>query len=367
MNKNKLRKFSLLGFLIVCLFVVSLVVSGQLKTSEEPVVEVYRETSPSVVNITTTRVAFNFFMQPVPQEGSGSGFIYDKEGHIITNDHVIEGAQEINVTFTDGRTVPAEVIGRDPLDDLAVIKVDLPDSELIPLRLGDSSTLQEGQTAVAIGNPFGFSGTVTTGVISSLNRIIQSEEGKPILNVIQTDAAINPGNSGGPLLNLKGEVIGVNTAIISPSGGSVGIGFAISVNAVKRVAPDLIEKGYHPHPQLGITGISLTPSFVEELTDSGVNLGVEGGFLVIEVVPGGPADTAGIKGGTSTVRIRNQPIPVGGDVIIALNEKKIDNYLDLYGYLEQETSAGEVVEVTVVRNGSEITLKVTLGASADPR
>ncbi|MCF7889710.1 trypsin-like peptidase domain-containing protein [Candidatus Bipolaricaulota bacterium] len=339
------------------------ITTGQLKESERPVVEVYREASSSVVNIITSKMALDNFRQPVPQGGSGSGFVYDKQGHIITNNHVVEGAQEILVNFTNGKTISASLVGGDPLVDLAVIKVDLPGSELRPLKLGDSTRLQEGQTAVAIGNPFGLDRTITTGVISSLDRIIPATGNRAIFDVIQTDAAINPGNSGGPLLNLQGKVIGVNTAIFSPSGGSVGIGFAVSVNAVKRVAPELIEKGYYPHPRLGLSGISVTPGLIKELEQAGVDLGTNYGFLVTEVATGGPAETAGIKGSTSQVNILDQLFPVGGDIIVAIDGNRIEHYLDLLGYIERETSVGQTVDVTVIRNGSERRVEVEMGGT----
>jgi len=351
--------------IILLSFGFSLTVSGHLKTSEVPVVEVYQNAISSVVNITSSRVAFDFFMQPVPQEGSGSGFVYDYKGHIITNSHVVEGAREINVTFADGTTVPAQVVGQDTFVDLAVVEVTYEDSKLKPLELGDSSQLQVGQTAIAIGNPFGLEGTITTGVVSALDRILQTEAGRPIFEVIQTDAAINPGNSGGPLLNLDGKVIGVNTAIYSPSGGSVGIGFAVSVDAIKRVVPVLIEKGRYPHPQLGVTGISLTFGLAKQLEEVGVKLDRNNGFLVTGLVPGGPAEKAGIKAGDRQVRIGRQELMVGGDIIIAINGNRIDNYLDLYRFLEKNTSVGQVVEVTVLRDGAEKTLKLKLGSSVE--
>lgn len=338
---------------------------AQLTSSEQLVVDVYNQASGSVVNITTRRLAYNYFMQPIPQEGAGSGFIYDKEGHIITNNHVVEKAKDIEVTLADGTSLPAQVVGRDPLTDLAVLKVDLPPSQLVPLKLGDSSALQVGQMAIAIGNPFGLEGTVTTGVISSLNRTLRTGEEKTILNVIQTDAAINPGNSGGPLLDSSGQVIGVNTAIFSPSGGSVGIGFAIPVSTLKRIVPELMESGYYPHPRLGISGLSVTPDLVEKLKEISVNLPVKRGFLVTEVNPGGPADKAGIRGGDRRVQIGNQLLPVGGDIITSIDGVEVKSYQDLFNYLELKASVGQVVEVTLIRDGVEKTAEVKLGSSTE--
>ena len=365
MEKKELRESLLVLTIILLSFGFSLTVTGQLKTSEVPVVEVYQNAISSVVNITTSRVSFDFFMQPVPQEGSGSGFVYDDKGHIITNSHVVEGAREISVTFEGGETFSAQLVGQDSFVDLAVVKATYEGSELKPLELGDSSQLQVGQTAVAIGNPFGLEGTITTGVVSALDRILQTEAGRPIFEVIQTDAAINPGNSGGPLLNLDGKVIGVNTAIYSPSGGSVGIGFAVSVDAIKRVVPVLIEKGRYPHPQLGVTGISLTFGLAKQLEEAGVKLDRNNGFLVTGLVPGGPAAKAGIKAGDRQVRIGRQELTVGGDLIVAVDGNRIDNYLDLYRYLEKNTSVGQVVEVTVVRDGAEKTIQLKLGSSVE--
>lgn len=339
----------------------TLITVGQLKTSERPVVDVYREASSSVVNIITSKTGLDHFRRPIPQLGSGSGFVYDEQGHIITNNHVVEGAQEIVVNFANGETVSASLVGGDPLVDLAVLKVDLPGSDLKPLKLGDSSKLQEGQTAVAIGNPFGLDGTITAGVISSLDRIIPAADNRAIFDVIQTDAAINPGNSGGPLLNLQGEVIGVNTAIFSPTGGSVGIGFAISVNAMKKVVPELIKNGQYPHPRLGVSGISITPGLIKELKQAGIDLSTDHGFLVMEVAPGGPAELAGIKGGTNRIDTEGGSILIGGDIIVAIDGNRIEHYLDLYGYIEQKTSVGQIVEVTVVRNGSESRVEVEVG------
>jgi S1-C subfamily serine protease len=329
---------------------------------EAQIIAVYENVSPAVVNITNRGYVYDFFMQPVPQEGSGSGFIYDTEGHIVTNYHVIENAEELSVTLANGKVYDAKVIGADPTNDLAVIslnaKVDLPQ----PMVLGDSGKLRVGQFVVAIGNPFGLERTLTTGVISALGRVIQSPaDNRFIGEAIQTDAPINPGNSGGPLLDLKGRVIGVNSQIISPSQASAGIGFAVSANTVRRVVPELIARGYYPHPWLGATMLSLTPANARVFRDGGMNVPVETGLLVAEVAPGGPADTAGIRGGDRTVRAGRYQLLLGGDIITAINGKALGDFQELTVYLETQTKVGDSAQVTVVRDGQEQTLAVTLG------
>ena len=326
---------------------------------EAQVEAVYERAAPAVVNITVRSIAYDFFMRPVPQEGTGSGFLYDDQGHIVTNYHVVENAEEVVVTLADGRTFPAEVIGTDPSTDLAVIRIDaedLPD----PIPLGDSDQLKVGQFVVAIGNPFGQEGTLTVGVISALGRVIQSPDGRFIGEAIQTDAAINPGNSGGPLLDLHGRVIGVNSQIISPSRASAGIGFAVSSNTVRRVVPHLIAEGRYPHPWLGVQLLDLTPERARIFREAGMEIPVDEGVLVIEVVQGSPADQAGIRGGDRMVRIGRYTIPLGGDVIVSINGQPIANLKDLTVYLETETQVGQTIEVGLIRDGQEMTVQVTL-------
>ncbi len=326
---------------------------------EAQVEAVYERAAPAVVNITVRSIAYDFFMRPVPQEGTGSGFLYDDQGHIVTNYHVVENAEEVMVTLADGRTFPAEVVGTDPSTDLAVIRIDaedLPD----PIPLGDSDQLKVGQFVVAIGNPFGQEGTLTVGVISALGRVIQSPDGRFIGEAIQTDAAINPGNSGGPLLDLHGRVIGVNSQIISPSRASAGIGFAVSSNTVRRVVPHLIAEGRYPHPWLGVQLLDLTPERARIFREAGMEIPVDEGVLVIEVVQGSPADQAGIRGGDRMVRIGRYTIPLGGDVIVSINGQPIANLKDLTVYLETETQVGQTIEVGLIRDGQEMTVQVTL-------
>jgi S1-C subfamily serine protease len=322
---------------------------------------IYERVSPSVVHITTRIIYADFFFGVYPEEGAGSGFVFDKEGHIVTNYHVIENAQTIEVTFGEDLTVPAEVVGTDPPNDLAVLKVDLPADQLHPVELGSSQELRVGQRALAIGSPFGqFDRTLTTGVISALGRTLQTESGRVIRKVIQTDAAINPGNSGGPLLDARGRLIGVNTAIVSPSGASAGVGFAIPVDTVRRVVPVLIEKGYYPHPWIGILGYSITPALARRL-----DLPVEQGILVARVYSDSPAARAGIRGATRQVVIGNQVVLAGGDILTAINGHPIRDWDSLDAYLEENTAVGDVVTVTLLRDGRERTVQVEL--AEEPR
>lgn len=321
----------------------------------------YRRVGPSVVNITTRTLDRDFFFNPVPRDGTGSGFFYDNAGHIVTNYHVVEGAEEVRVALADGRDLPAEVIGSDASNDLAVLKVDL-DTNRVPIApLGDSTALYVGQFVVAIGNPFGLERTLTVGVVSSLGRVIDSPNESFIGEVIQTDAPINPGNSGGPLLNLRGEVVGINSAILSPSGASAGIGFAVPARTIKRVVPALIEDGRYPHPTLAITPVALTPQRAEVLKAAGMKLPIEHGVLIVEVTPGGPAEKAGLRGTQQQVRYANLVVPIGGDVITAIDDHSIETERDLMVYLETQTQVGQTINVTIIRDGLEQALPVTLG------
>ena len=258
---------------------------------EQIVISVYKQAGPGVVHITSTALAYDVFFNPVPQKGAGSGLVVDDRGYILTNNHVVEDADSLEVTLPDKSKVPAKLIGRDPSNDLAVVKISVPKEKLHPLKMGNSDALQVGQMAIAIGNPFGLDRTVTRGVVSSVGRTLRSESGRQIRGVIQTDAPINPGNSGGPLLNSRGEVIGINSAIYTPSGGSVGIGFAVPVNTAKRLLPQLIAKGRVSHPWLGIAGLDITPEVA-----GAMKLPVREGIVVMQVSPKGPVDRAGIRG-----------------------------------------------------------------------
>jgi len=293
------------------------------------------------------------------ENAEGSGFVYSKRGYIVTNQHVIEDAERVKVTFTDGDTLNAEIIGTDKNNDLAVVKVNKDNLE--PLQLGNLSEVSAGQTAVAVGNPFGLRGTMTAGIISQKGRMIPTDTGFSIPNVLQTDAAVNPGNSGGPLLNVEGDVVGVNTAIESRTGTFSGIGFAIPVNIVKNVVPDIIEKGNDfEYPWLGVSGFSVTP----EIADA-MNLSNSSGFLVVNVIEDGPADEAGIREGDTTVSVGQSNITVGGDVITAIDGREMTGIGDILTYLQSGPEVGDNVTVTVIRDGEKVDVPVTLGSRTE--
>jgi 2-alkenal reductase len=313
---------------------------------EQLLVNLYERVSFSVVNLAVS-TAFG--------GGSGSGFVLDTDGHIVTNNHVIEGADQILVRFADETVVEADLVGADADSDLAVIRVDVPADLLREVRLGDSSTLRVGQRAIAVGNPFGLEQTMTTGIISALGRVVRQETGFSLPQLIQTDAAINPGNSGGPLLNSRGEVIGVNTFIFSRSGSSSGVGFAVPVNTVKRVVPALIATGRYADPWLGISGLSITPMVAEALA-----LPVEQGILLQEVVPEGPADLAGLRGNDQQVEFDRAFLPTGGDIIVGIDGLEVRDMDDLIIYLAQ-TIVGQTVSVDIIRDGERQSLDLVLG------
>jgi S1-C subfamily serine protease len=292
------------------------------------------------------------------QDGQGSGFVYSRNGYVVTNEHVVDGASRIEVTFTEGGTYRAELVGTDVYSDLAVLKVDR--SGLKPLELGNLSDVRVGEDAVAIGNPFGLPGTMTSGIVSQKGRTLPVQGGFSIPNVLQTDAAINPGNSGGPLLNMRGEVIGVNTAIETETGTFSGVGFAIPVSAVKRVAPRLIEEGDVQHPWLGIEGVTVDSEIAEEM-----DLEEARGFLVIGTSEGGPSAEAGIQGGDREIQWKGRSLNVGGDVIVAIDGQEVSGINDVLTYLARETNVGETVTLTVIRDGEREEIEVELGARED--
>jgi S1-C subfamily serine protease len=321
---------------------------------EEINIRVYRTVSPAVVNITTTAVTFDFFLNAVPKEGTGSGAIIDRSGHVLTNFHVIDGARRLEVTLADGSKWPAQPIGADPSNDLAVIKIDAPAEKLTVIPLGDSAKLIVGQKVLVIGNPFGFERTLTVGIVSSLGRSIRADNGRLIRGIIQTDAAINPGNSGGPLLNSSGEVIGVSTAIFSPSGGSVGVGFAVPINTAKRIIPELINRGYVARPYLGITGHEIFPALAQTL-----RLPVKEGIMVVEVAPGSPAQRAGIRGGDRAVQVGNMIVRLGGDIITEIDQVKVRTFEELSDFIDAK-QPGETVTLTFNRQGKPNAVEVRL-------
>ncbi len=329
---------------------------------QEQIIAVYEAASPAVVNITSRVNTTNAFMGTVPQEGTGSGFVYDRAGHIVTNFHVVEGADEVTVTFPNGKVYEAEVVGTDPINDLAVIRIDAGSDLPQALPVADSDSLRVGQFVLAIGNPFGLNQTLTTGIISALGRVIESpQDNRFIGEAIQTDAAINPGNSGGPMLDLRGQVIGVNSQIISPSGANAGIGFAVSSNTVRRVVPELISQGSYAHPWLGVQLVTLTPDGLDALRQAGRDLPDDAGLLIVEAVENGPAAKAGVQGASRFAEIDNMQVPLDGDVVLAIDGQAVRTFEDLTVYLETETIAGDTVALTVLRDGAEVVLSVTLG------
>jgi S1-C subfamily serine protease len=325
-----------------------------LVTDEDQVlVDLYSRLNPSVVNI-TVYISQNGTMLPYAE---GTGFVYDAQGHILTNAHVVHGVDAIDVTFSDGLIHEASAVGEDLFSDLAVVKVDLPQG-VKPIPLGSMDGLAVGQTAITIGNPFGFEGTLTRGVISALGRTIPSQTQYDIPQAIQTDAAINPGNSGGPLLNLAGEVIGVND-LIETSGtntSNVGVGFAIPISIVQRVAPALIGTGHYDWPWLGISGTAVYPALVKAMS-----LPVEQGAYVVTVTDGGPALAAGVHGTTGQVTQDGRSVATGGDVITGIDGQPIKTFDDLLVYLSLQTSPGQQVTLTILRDGKYQDVSVQLG------
>ncbi|MDE3109737.1 MAG: trypsin-like peptidase domain-containing protein [Acidobacteriota bacterium] len=326
-----------------------------LDSIEAENVRIYKQASPAVANIVTRMVQYDFFLNPVPVEGAGSGFLIDTEGHILTNYHVVAGAQTIQVTLGDQSRYIAKLIGADSRNDIALMQISARGRNLVPLPLGDSRDLVVGQRVLAIGNPFGFQSTLTTGVISSLGRTVQTDENTFVDQAIQTDAAINRGNSGGPLLNTHGQVIGINSAIFSPSGTTAGIGFAIPINTAKRVAEQLITNGRVVHATLGVSGRALWPGLAQAL-----NLSVNQGIMIEDVLRGGPAAQAGIRGGNRVVLAGLQQLRVGGDILIAIDGKPLADPGDLTLLLNR-AHPGDLVTLTIVRDGKRMDVRVKLG------
>ncbi len=320
-------------------------------------IAVYDKLNEGVVNITTEVMGYNWFLEPVPREGSsGSGSIIDVRGYILTNNHVVEKAYKVNVTLADGETFEGEVIGSDQENDLAVVKIDPGNHRVTTIPFGKSSGLKVGQKVLAIGNPFAFERTLTTGIISGLGRPLKNDRGIVLQDLIQTDASINPGNSGGPLLNARGELIGVNTMIYTPSGGSVGIGFAVPVDTALRIVPDLIEYGYVRRGWIDIEPVQLFPSLVRY-----ARLSVDQGILVSRVKAGGNAESAGIQGGKTNraVRSGSTVIYLGGDIIVGINGENITSLGDLYVALERSRPGNEVT-VNLIRGRKRIDVDLIL-------
>lgn len=319
-------------------------------------IDLYERLAPGVVNITSTVMEHDFFFNVVPREGAGSGSVIDSRGYILTNHHVIEDARKLEVTLADGNKYTARLIGSDPDTDIAVVKIDAKKANLVVIPMGSSENLKVGQKAIAIGNPFGLGQTLTTGVISSIGRTLRSSSGTLVEDIIQTDASINPGNSGGPLIDSSGRMIGINTAIFSPTGANVGIGFAIPVDTAKRVLNELIEKGYYAYPWMGVSLMTLSADVARAL-----KLPSDTGVLVAEVVPRGPADRAGLRGGTSRVQVGNKIVVVGGDVIVEMNGRKVTD-ADTVIRETRRLRPGDRVELEVIRSGgSRKSLSLMLG------
>lgn len=291
----------------------------------------------------------------VSTNGVGSGFVFDKNGHIITNAHVVENSDKVVVTFLDGRSYNAEVIGIDPSTDISVIRVDADSSLLKPLLIGDSSNLKVGMQVAAIGNPFGLSGSMTSGIVSALGRLLPQESGFSIPDVIQTDAAINPGNSGGPLLNSRGEVVGINTAIQSATGEFTGVGFAIPSNTIAKIVPKLISDGIYHHPWVGIAGRDINPDLAKvlHLTDAR-------GFLIVNVVEGSPADKAGLKGSSETKEIDGIEYLIGGDVVLSVDGNVVRKIDDILIHLQRYKSVGDEMVLEILRDGRVTNIVVKL-------
>jgi S1-C subfamily serine protease len=325
---------------------------------EQNNIAIYKRVLPSVVNITSKALVFNFFYGTVPQEGQGSGFILDRSGHVLTNFHVVEGANRgIKVMLSNKKSYDARVVGTDKAHDLALLQIDAPN--LQPVTLADSTELSVGQKVYAIGNPFGLAGTMTRGIISAI-RPIRSADGAPIEDAIQTDAAINPGNSGGPLLNSRGEVIGINTMIASNGADqSSGIGFAIPINTAKAVLADLTRYGRVKRPSLGIDTYAIGPDLASQM-----GLAVDSGVLVQTVAHGGAAERAGIHGGNQQAYVGNTPILLGGDLIVAVDGHEVTDPQDINALMDKH-QAGDTISVTLYRGRRQITLKLILGEARD--
>ncbi len=332
--------------------------AGELTAEENINVSIYRKASPAVANIVTKAVEYDFFYNAIPVEGAGSGFVIDAQGHILTNFHVVAGAQQIEVLLGDQKSQTryvGKLIGADQRNDVALIQIDPKGRKLTALALADSSALQVGQRVLAIGNPFGFQSTLTTGIISALGRTVQTSESTFIEDAIQTDAAINRGNSGGPLLNTHGEVVGINSAIFSPSGTTAGIGFAIPINLARQIAQDLITEGRVRRAFLGVEGRPLFAYLADYLS-----LSVNQGLMIERITPNGPAARAGLRGGDRAVMAGLRRIIIGGDVIVAADGKPVVSQLDLNLALNHKRP-GDAVTLTVYRGRQKLDVKVTLG------
>ncbi|MCC7368574.1 MAG: trypsin-like peptidase domain-containing protein [Chloroflexi bacterium] len=325
-------------------------------TPYDSVIQVYRDWRPSVVTVLSTVVSPDFRAKP-ESSGTGSGFMLDDQGHILTNNHVVADANKLEITLASGLTLPAELIGRDPRFDLAVIRAQIPADQIRVMKLADSDTVQVGEQAIAIGNPYGLEGTVTAGIVSGRRPVVTEPGGDGVLvNAIQTDASINPGNSGGPLMNGRGEVIGVNTLGLMPNRAQAGLNFAIPINNARRIMPDLLATGAYRHPFVGVGSAEITQQVASVL-----GLPVQEGLLLQSIEPGSGADRAGLRGGSGTREVGSRQLAVGGDIVVSIDGQKVRRPEDFIAYLELNKKAGEVVILTIVRDGQQREIQVTLG------
>jgi len=322
-------------------------VTGIERSYEYSLIDIFEKSEESVVQVNVLRSESD--------GGMGSGFVYSEDGYIITNQHVVRDAQKVTVTFLDGEAYIGDVVGRDRDLDIAVVKVNPSNTYIQPIKIGDSSKLKVGEKIAAIGNPFGLSGSMTSGIVSQIGRLLPQESGYSIPDVIQTDAAINPGNSGGPLINMKGEVVGINTAIQSATGEFSGIGFAVPSNTVKKVVPILIEKGEFTHPWMGISGTDVDPELAEVR-----GLNSSKGFLVVSVIEGSPAEQAGLLGVTETKEVNGREFATDGDIITSIDGKTVRKISDILVHLQREKSIGDEMILTVNRNGEVLELTMIL-------
>jgi len=341
-------------------------VSGTYTQDERENIDVYERLNAGVVNITTEVVAINWFLEPMPKEGgSGSGSIIDQRGYVLTNNHVIKDAYKVYINLADGTRIEGKVIGADSENDLAIVKFDPPKGmALTIIPFGESSNLKVGQKVLAIGNPFGLERTLTRGIVSGLGRPVQEDTQTIIRDMIQTDASINPGNSGGPLLNARGEIIGVNTMIYSPSGGSVGVGFAVPVNTAKRIVPDLIKYGMVKRGWIDAEYVQLFPALIEYMKEKGSALPIEKGLLVSSARKGGNADRSGMRGGSTSVRYYQSVFNVGGDIIVSVDGMPVSSLADLYSALE-DNKPGDSVKVEYYRGSKKMSVTLALSDRAE--
>jgi len=329
---------------------------GPNGTPSDTTIRVYREQRPSAVTVISSVVPPGFRSEPQPQ-GTGTGFMIDNQGHILTNNHVVADADRLEVTLADGSTIPAQLVGRDSRFDLAVIRADIPADQIHPTTLGDSDQLQIGEQVLAIGNPYGLEGTVTSGIVSGRRPVVTEPEGDGVLvNAIQTDASINPGNSGGPLLNSRGEVVGVTTLGLMPNGGQAGLNFAIPINSARKILNDLITKGSYAHPFVGIATAEITSTMASQL-----GLPVQQGLLVQSVEPNSAAGQAGLRAGSQQQQAGARTVAAGGDIITAVDGQPMRRPEDFVSYLELNKQAGEALTLTLLRNGQQQDVSLTLG------